>query len=291
MVELRDASTVLILREIKRREGEEPFEVFMLRRHGGHEFMANVWVFPGGRLEERDISPAVFDLVEGLDGQEAQRRMGWRVDEERALGLYVAAVRETFEEAGLLLARRPGAQRLIDLSKPDVAARAEELRELVDRGEIGMVEVCEELGVVLCGREFGFYAHWVTPFFESRRYDTRFFVARAPRAQVASHDDGETVDGGWWTPSAALRASERGELLISPPTIRSLQDLREFSSVQAALDSTEGKVPPRILPAFEIEGDEVTLLLPGDKDFPTDDERYADTDPVEGVTRMVMKRP
>lgn len=290
MVELRDASTVLILRAIERKGGEEPFEVFMLRRHKGHEFMANVWVFPGGRLEERDMSPEVFKFVEGLDGAVARRWMGGRVDEKKALGLYVAAVRETFEEAGLLLARRPGEERLIDLNDAEVAAQVEALRWSVDRGEIGMAEVCEELGVLLCGREFGFFAHWVTPFFESRRYDTRFFVTRAPKYQVASHDNGETVAGGWWTPTAALRASERGELLLSPPTIRTLEDLGRYASAKDVLKWTKGRVPPRILPAFEVNGDEVTLLLPGDEAYPKNDKRYADTDPVEGATRMVMKR-
>lgn len=261
MTKLRDAATVIILRA-----NREPFELFMLRRHSGHEFMPNAWVFPGGSLDKRDMTDEVFDCVDDLDRAEARRRMGDRVDEETALGLYVAAVRETFEESGLLLATRPGEKGYLSLTDPETIARAEKLRLAVDAADIGMAEVCDEFQVRLSGADFGFFAHWVTPDFESRRYDTRFFITRAPRNQTATHDDGETTRGAWVTPQMAIERYRLGELLLAPPTLQTLEDLATFSTIDEVLEAVEAAgVPPRILPELLEGEEELTLVLPGEE--------------------------
>ena len=273
MTKLRNAATVVLLRP-----AEDSFEVFMLRRHRGHDFMAKVWVFPGGALDERDLVPEIEEVIDDGD--------------YTALGLRVAAIRETFEESGLLLAHRRGQDTTIALDDEDLAKQIETLRQGVDGGEIGMVEVCECENLVLDVDSLGYLAHWITPHFESRRYDTHFFVAPAPPKQLASHDDAETTNSAWWSPQEALAKYRNEEILLAPPTIRVLEELTDFSSLSELLNDLDRRpAPPAILPhAVGLDSDELVLLLPGDPDYPADDPRLADATPIKsGITRMVRR--
>lgn len=286
---LKDAATIVVLRE-----GEAPFEVFMLRRHHGHAFMANAWVFPGGKLDARDKEVVLKGQLSGLDADEAARRMGGKVDGETALGLYVAALRETFEESGLLLARRRGDDEVLSFEDPQTRRHFDELRRAVDEAEMGMGELCRGEDLVLCAEELIFFAHWITPHFESRRYDTRFFVAHAPSRQRPSHDERESTNSAWWTPEEAIERYRREEILLAPPTLRILEELAAYSSVEEAMDSLRKRpCPPTILPHLheESSGEEMVLLLPGDPEFPAHDPRLSMAEPVvQAVTRMVCRQ-
>ncbi len=283
MTEIRNAATVVITRD-----SEESLQVLMLRRHGSHEFMAHAWVFPGGSLDERDCGPESADVVAGVDPARAAQTLGGDIDPQTALGLYVAALRETFEEAGLLLARRPGEEQSISLEDPSVHTHFESLRKDIDDQQIGLAELCLQENLVLQAQRLTYLAHWITPDFESRRYDTRFFVASIPSRQHASHDDKETTHRAWWTPQQAIERYREDEILLAPPTLRILEEMTHFSSHAEFVEELRRRPrPPAILPhPITLESGELALALPGDPAYP---DGNLPSYPIDGVTRMVRR--
>jgi 8-oxo-dGTP pyrophosphatase MutT (NUDIX family) len=255
-VEPKDASTVLLLRG----NPAEP-EIFMVRRTARAAFMANAMVFPGGRLDESDLSEAMAQRC-ALERSEAATRLGME-DGIRALGLYVAALRETWEEAGVLLARRNGQP--VTMAEPDEAHRFSRLREQLNAGELTFLEVLEQEELTLSVDQLGYFSHWVTPGIERRRYDTRFFVTRAPEHQRPLHDANETTASAWLTAADALAEYERENIQLAPPTLRILMEIAENPKV---VDPDAAPVHPKpICPQPHFEDDLLHLLLPGDPAF------------------------
>jgi 8-oxo-dGTP pyrophosphatase MutT (NUDIX family) len=256
-VPLRDAATVIVLR------GSGTLEVLLLRRHAGSGFAASAWVFPGGVVDPADtrLHPACW---EGADPIALAPLVGR--SPEVALGLCVAAVRETFEESGLLFARRPDGTRL-DLGDPDIVA----LRRATARFHTALAET----GLVLDLGALRPFSRWLTPESEPRRYDAIFFVARAPEDQVADHDRVETTESRWLTPADALAGHARGEFDLMFPTARTLEALADLGDLEAILAS----VPPGtrlrpLLPHLELdaEGRVAAIIHPDDPAYPW--ERY-----------------
>lgn len=285
--EIRDASTVVLLRD-----RTDDFEVLMMRRHKGHEFMANAWVFPGGRIDDRDLAVENEKFFADFDRFEAARRLGGDIDERRALALYVAALRETFEEAGILLATRHDEQDGLTFDDGEVRRRFQGYRDAVDGGVLGLVEVCRREKLELCAAELVYFAHWITPDFESRRYNTRFFAAMAPPGQEPSHDRGEMTELAWWTPGEAIESYRNSEIFLAPPTLRILEELSDYDSTRSLLgDLAKRGVPPAILPHLSsTTSGEVLLVLPGDPEYPDEDPAYAMATPIRhGVTRIVRR--
>lgn len=281
----RDAATVMVLRE-----HTEGFQTFMVRRHSGNEFLADRYVYPGGRLDEEDCTADAAEHVENMTPEDARERLDEEIDPYRALGLFLAGVRETFEEVGLLLARRVGEDNFIDLtSEASVAERFGEYREQLQRGDISLSEVAEREDLVFPMQWLGYFAHWITPHIESKRYDTRFFICLAPVNQAPLHDEVETTDGIWVSPQQALDRSRGDDFLLAPPTLRTLQRLQDFETAREALTYARSHIPPTILPHMEMKDDEVLLYLPGDPDFPSDDPRYCRAESVQTeITRLRM---
>lgn len=241
----RHAATVILLREESR-----GFSVFMVRRHAKSGFMAGAYVFPGGTLDEEDCTVPRRARVVGRTEREAAATLG-EDDGVLALGLFVAATRETFEEAGVLLADGAGA---LELS---------EARARLHAGA-DFASVVNELGVALRIDELTPWARWVTPKVERRRYDARFFVARAPADQRAAHDRIEVTAGEWLRPNQALDRWQRGELGLPPPTLRTLEHLVSLDTVESVLAHAQQEVPRPIEPEFVTTGETVALVLPGD---------------------------
>jgi 8-oxo-dGTP pyrophosphatase MutT (NUDIX family) len=264
---IRDAATIMILRE-----ADSGFEVFMVKRHSKSQFMANRYVYPGGKLDEADCADgAQFEAnkrhVEGLTPRQARQRLAEEVEPPIALGLFLAGIRETFEEAGILLARRAGEQSLIDLTRDEaVAERFRVYRKQCMDGELALSEMAEREDLIFPLDRLGYFAHWITPDFEPKRYDTRFFLAIAPKSQRPLHDERETTDSTWIRPKDAIEANQRGEFLLAPPTLLTLQQLAEFDSVREAFDWALEHDPPTILPEMEQRDGEIWLTLAGDED-------------------------
>jgi 8-oxo-dGTP pyrophosphatase MutT (NUDIX family) len=252
------AATVMVVRDIESDAGPG-LEVFVLRRTSGAAFAAGMFVFPGGRVDAVDGGLALEPFVHGMDDAEASRQLD--ID-QGGLAFWVAAIRECFEESGLLLARRHDGT----LPEPDPTDRV-----AVHRGELSMIELCRKHDIVLDAGALRYVAHWVTPVGETpRRFDTRFFLAAVPHGQDGVHDDAETVDSRWVRPADALREAERGTMVMMPPTIANLTFLDGCSSVAEALSTADAAgLPPRVQPKIrrDTAGRFVDFAMPGDPDY------------------------
>lgn len=282
-VPLLDAATVIVLRE-----AALGFEVFLVQRHRNSGFMANVYVYPGGKLDQSDCSEQAACRVRGLTAADACKRLNIVPSSFLGLGLFLAGVRETFEESGILLACRSGSEQWIDLtSEAQVARRFENYRRELISGDISLTEVAEREDLVISLENIGYFAHWITPYVENRRFDTRFFVTILPPNQRPLHDAVETTDSVWIRPEDALKRYLSNNLLLSPPTIRTLEQLAEFPSAQAVIEDAKIRKPPAILPYIRQFDGITQMLMPGDVDYPGKDPDYAVATPVDdGVTRM-----
>lgn len=216
------SATVMLVRDVPR------FEVLMVRRHHQIEFASGALVFPGGKLEEADRDAAWMPHLEGAEGLS---------DMERALR--ICAIREAFEESGILLAGdRPGAADAIE-------TRAAAGREDVAAGRVGFREFVAELGLVLDLAGMTRFAHWITPPEMKKRFDTHFYLMAAPSDQVAACDGYETVDAEWVPPTEALRLGAAGERTIVFPTRLNLQLLAgSASAVEAMARAASRDVQP-----------------------------------------------
>jgi 8-oxo-dGTP pyrophosphatase MutT (NUDIX family) len=214
------AATVMLVRD-----AVDGMEVFMVRRAGSAVFVPSAHVFPGGKVDEVDgDGERLNGLCPGLDDAEASRRMGVAGG---GLASWVAAIRECFEEAGVLLARGANGRHPQFLDQA-VVARYDEHRRAVHAGTRPLAEVCEREGLVLAVDELHYFGHWITPEPSPRRFDTRFFVARAPDDQEPLHDGSETVASVWIRPSQALADYEKGAFAIITPTIFMLRSISRF---------------------------------------------------------------
>ncbi len=235
-VKPRPASTILLLRDSTK--GDRELEVFMMVRHHQIEFSSGALVFPGGSVDEGDkeiiADPALYSAAEQLD--------------ENALSFRIAAIRETFEESGILLARPKESKALVD------GGRAGEI-EATYRADLcehrtSFLKVLRESGLVLALDELVPYAHWITPEGMPKRFDTWFFLAAAPPEQVGAHDGKESTDSVWVSPREALEGGESGRFKLPFPTTRNLIKLGKQHSVQAALEDSRGKKIVTVTPVM-----------------------------------------
>lgn len=240
-------------------------EVFMLRRNLQSEFVGGAYVFPGGAVDDDDRDPTVERVCVGRTDAEASKAL--EVD-HGGLAYWLAAVRECFEEAGVLLARAEDGH-YVSFGGEGVAARFELHRAAVDSGQRRLVDVCEEENLHLAVDAIFYWSHWITPLGPPRRYDTRFFVCAAPAEQVPLHDDREAIAHTWIRPADALDRHARGEFMMIFPTIKNLEAVARFPTASALLDaaSLEGEIPA-ILPMLRAgPGGALEMVLPGDPDY------------------------
>ncbi|MEM9034663.1 MAG: NUDIX hydrolase [Actinomycetota bacterium] len=267
-VPVRNAATVMLVRD-----GDDGLEVFMLRRNPNSTFVGGVWVFPGGAVDPADADdPLLDERCVGRDDAEASRLIG--VD-RGGLAFWVAAIRESFEEAGVLLASTDDGE-FVSFADPDDEERFARHRAQVDAGERRLAEVCRDEDLRLAVGELHYFSHWITPVGPPRRFDTRFFVCRAPAEQEPLHDDGETVDSLWTRPADALAAHRAGDIDLILPTIKNLAAIEPFATADELLAAaaTIAEVPtmlPVVVEApdsdVEIGGRGVRILLPGDDGY------------------------
>jgi 8-oxo-dGTP pyrophosphatase MutT (NUDIX family) len=242
----RPASTVMLVRD-----GEQWVEVFMLRRRTTMAFGAGALVFPGGGVEPSDGDREIPWV--GPAPESWARRLGTSV--VGVQGYVCAAVRETLEECGVLLAGPAGPTSLYPASAAD---RLREQERLVT-GEQSLAHLLRRRGLVLRSDLLRPWAHWVTPLFEPRRYDTRFFLAAVPPGQEAAHVlDGEADASAWWSANAALEGYRRGEVLLMPPTLVCLEELAAARGVEALLAGE--RRAREILPFLEEREEGIVLL-------------------------------
>lgn len=241
----RDAATVMLLRD-----GGDGLEVFLQRRVRGMAFAGGMTVFPGGGVDPRDSDTSVAWSGPSPDWW-AQR---FAVSDGLARALVCAAVRETFEESGVLLAGASG-----DSVVADTSAYGDARRALVAR-ELSFAQFLSAEGLVLRADLLRPWTNWVTPVEEPRRYDTRFFVAVLPRGQRADGWTTEASDAVWQTPVAALQDWQQGRRMLMPPTWVTLTELAEYPGVSDVLDAP--RAVEKIVPKLVRDGDAIRVIVP-----------------------------
>jgi 8-oxo-dGTP pyrophosphatase MutT (NUDIX family) len=249
----RPAATVLLVRDHPHpQRGRSPLQVFLQRRVAEMAFAGGMTVFPGGGVDASDRPHP--DLWAGPEPRWWADRLG--VDVELAGAIVHAAVRETFEECGVLLAG-PRVPAGLERHRADVVAR---------RRPFG--DVLAGAGLVLRADLLHAWARWITPHGYPRRYDTAFFVALVPEGQEADAHTTEAVEALWWHPDEALGHWQEGRMQLMPPTVRTLQEIAGFGESAAVLAAAQERVIRPITPVVRRDGDRLVSVLPDDTAYP-----------------------
>jgi 8-oxo-dGTP pyrophosphatase MutT (NUDIX family) len=246
----RQASTVLLLRD-----GVARLEVYLQRRTRGMPFAGGMTAYLGGGVDQRDGDTATA----WAGPPPAQWAAAFGCDERTARELVCAAVREAFEEAGVLLAGPAGGDGVVpDVSGDDWDAQ----RVALMRRELSLAQLLADRDLAVRSDLLRPFAHWITPPVEPRRYDTKFFAAALPAGQEARHVSGEADEVCWLTPSAALAEMRAGTRPMMPPTVHTLGQLEPFPDVAAALDGSPPEPLQPISPTFEETPEGKWAVLP-----------------------------
>ncbi|MEV4439676.1 NUDIX hydrolase [Streptomyces sp. NPDC049577] len=249
----RRAATVLLLRG-----GSGGLAVHLLRRRASMAFAGGAYAYPGGGVDPRDERDVPWA---GPSRTEWAVRLG--VDPAAAQAIVCAAVRETFEEVGVLLAGPAPDTVVADITGADWEA---DRAALVSR-ELSFADFLERRGLLLRSDLLGAWARWITPEFEPRRYDTWFFVAALPEGQRTSNTSTEADRAVWAAPAEAADGYDRGELLMMPPTISTLRSLRPYATVGEVLDAAGERDLTPVLARARLDGGEIVLSWPGHDEF------------------------
>jgi 8-oxo-dGTP pyrophosphatase MutT (NUDIX family) len=262
------AATVVLVRAVD----DGRLEVLLTKRSAGLSFMAGLWVFPGGRMEPCDHSAELIGRVRTPSHIEPLRqrmldRDGAPVPAELALGLCVAACRETFEESGVLLAGPRTGAPARNLARVGLDP---ELRDAASTAE-GFLRLLVSQDLELEVDRLVYWAHWITPSAETKRFDTRFFVVQAPPGQEASVDRSELTHHAWLDRQAIETHIASGEMRMAPPTLATLQDLwrshARHGGVERMLGHERTREVPPILPKAVRVNDAVEVVLPWDPGY------------------------
>lgn len=252
-----DAATVILARE-----GQpvgEPWQTFMVRRPVKSDFAANVFVFPGGKVDPGDRDPGLLELVDGhpLPGEEGSTGE-WKA-------LRAAAIRELFEEAGVLLARRENGA-VLDLLGAD-AETFDRYRRQMAAGAISLPEIARAEGLRYLGDALHPFSRWITPRPFPRRFDTRFYVAVMPPRQMPIHDRAETTASVWISPEDAIAEYEEGAFPLVFATEQHLRRMAGFASIEEMIAATEMADLEPVTPQPIERNGEQAFLLPGDDGY------------------------
>jgi len=252
------AATLVLLRD--RPAGS--FEVLLIRRHSASKFAAGDFVFPGGKLEADDHPSDAVAWCRGLDPHEAARVLGLETGSAAALAYWIGAIRETFEEVGILLAYDPaGAPARVE------GARLVEYRRACQADHRAFWDMLSTERLTLATDRLVYFAHWITPVVNPLRFDTRFFASAAPRGQEAAADEREITEVRWLTPREALDTNARGGLPLRAPTLKSLALFDGAATAAEALARLAGRAVRTIMPKVLGEGPARRVLLPGDEGY------------------------
>jgi 8-oxo-dGTP pyrophosphatase MutT (NUDIX family) len=246
-VPARPAATALILRD-----GANGIEVFMVVRHHEIDFASGALVFPGGKVDDDDADPAWDDLVAVAPSGQLDRSFA------------IAALRETFEEAGILIARRRGSDALVD------AGEAHRI-VLADRAageQAHFIDLIRDADLTLATDLLVRFAHWITPIGLPKRFDTHFFLVTAPVEQAGAHDGSESTEGFWIRPADALRDAKEGRRSIVPATRLNLQKLAGSATVADAVASARASAIVTVMPKVRRNPDgSRTLQIPAEAGY------------------------
>jgi 8-oxo-dGTP pyrophosphatase MutT (NUDIX family) len=222
-VKPRQAATVILLRET----APNGFEVFLTRRPNGMQFLGGMYCFPGGAVTKEDCAPRIMELCHGLTPEQARKIAGAGFRPRQAMGFWIAAARELYEEVGILLAVNSSGMRV----SPSALSDNRDLAEMAG----SFVRLLRSESLYCDLSRLIYFSHWQTPAQNTVRFDTRFFVAVLPPDQTPLETSAEVTHSLWLTPELAMQAYTRGELPMIFPTFTSLRTLADFTSVESVI--------------------------------------------------------
>jgi len=252
----RNASTVILL--------NDSFEVLLMQRSTHDSFMAKASVYPGGTVDDSDADEKLLEFSQNFNGKKAKEMLkAPDINEKAASSLFFAGIRELFEESSILLAEYSSGKPL-DFSDDTIDRRFKEYRKSVYDKKLSLARLAELEGLVYTPEKLKAFAHWITPTFQKKRFDTWFFLASPPQSQKALHDNNELTSAEWIKPQKALEMNDERKILLMPPTIMTLKELSSFNSIDELLIHTAEKNIPAILPEAFAKGDTAGVILPND---------------------------
>lgn len=247
------SATILLLRQ-----ASDGMEVFMVVRHHQIDFASGALVFPGGKADPQDFDEALLPHIEGASADADMR------------AIQVSAIREAFEECGVLLAREQGSQSIISA---DRLAKLEHYREPLNSGAVALLDFLRDEQLVLACDTLVHFAHWITPEMMPKRFDTHFYLAMAPADHVALHDGYESVDSVWIKPADALAEAEAGTKTVIFPTLRNIEMLAESSTPEQAIADAHARTIVPVLPWMERREDATYLRIPEEAGYTISEEK------------------
>jgi 8-oxo-dGTP pyrophosphatase MutT (NUDIX family) len=288
----KKAATIILLRDKKPRG----FEVFLLKRHEKSSFMGGNFVYPGGRVDREDGSLEICSFSKGMTFDEAQKILGGTISPEESIAHWIAGIRELFEEAGVLLAYDQQGN-LFQIRNQEEPEKFLRYREFLHSGRTTVCQMAQEENLLFALDQLHYYAHWITPEARSERFDTRFFLACHPEGQEANYDQRETIAELWITPQKALEGNLKGEVILSPPTLKTLEDLSRFESIDEVFSSLKTKDIRPILPVLTKVESGALLVFPWDPEYeifqkreiPSPINHGRPSQPGDNTTRLLMK--
>jgi 8-oxo-dGTP pyrophosphatase MutT (NUDIX family) len=243
----KPSATILLVRD-----GARGLEVFMVQRHHQIDFATGAMVFPGGKVDAADSDAALAARCD-------------RALDDALRPIHVAAIRETFEECGVLLARPAGSRGLVPGARlAEIEARH---RAALNAGERTLREIVEQEDLTLANDLLVHFAHWITPEFMPKRFDTHFYLVAAPQDQLAVHDGGESVDSVWTRPADAEAERAAGRRTIIFPTLMQVRKLGRSDSGAAAIAAATSAPVVSVLPHVEERGGEKMLVIPAEAGY------------------------
>src|SRR4030042_3096998 len=258
----KKAATVILLRD----KIPEGFEVFLLKRHEKSSFMGGYFVYPGGRVDREDGSLELCSYSRGTTFEDAHRILGRTLSPEESFAHWIAGMRELFEESGILFAYDHDGNPF-KYKNEDDRRRFIDYRDQLQKGKTTICQIAKESNILLALDQLHYYAHWITPEARSERFDTRFFLARHPERQEASYDQKETMEGIWLSPQRALEENLNRKIALSPPTLKTLEDLSRFKSIEEVFNSLKKDEICPILPILTKISGEPAILFPWDQEY------------------------
>ena len=252
-VPAKPAATIALLRDSPSR-----MEVLLLKRDRNASFVPGAYVFPGGRVDPADWTKQTLASIDGLTTETAATRLGLVGTSPPAIAYYIAALREAFEETGILVGVGPNAQ-----APPTAAAsvEVEVLRNGLMEGSVSFNEALKHLSCRIDGSSIEYLAHWITPEREPRRFDTRFFAARVQTDAEPIFDPREMTEARWLSPKEALARNQGGTLPMIFPTIDTLQRLADYTTVGDALRGIGDVSIPTLMPKLVLTEKGVRLQV------------------------------
>jgi 8-oxo-dGTP pyrophosphatase MutT (NUDIX family) len=258
----KDAATVILIRPAK----AGGWEIFLARRNQKQAFMAGAYVFPGGQLEETDSGPQLENYIKTADVFDPCRLLqDSSLPKEKALGFFIAAIRETFEEAGILLGGKTTGN-FVSFYDENVLKRFNDYRPKLNASQITLAEIALKEKILLFPDTLIPYAHWITPEFEKMRFNTYFFLAKLPPCQTPVADTVELTESLWVAPQKALEMQHEQKILLMPPTLKTIEELSAFRDIEELVFATKKKIIYPILP--QLAGN--SLMLPHDPEYSID---------------------